>query len=228
MLRLTTKKGLFAILFTGMTFSTASAQLDKSFLFLNYKRSLKSNFINSEFQIGNGDDRHYLTVFVGYNFSKYDSEKYTPYLTYSTQTEIFYEYKSYHSKKGGFQTGIGYTYYFLDTENKEDIIPYAGIEAYWLHNRDRFSLSYNHIINGSTRNISHVESFNTIATDIHAGIIYGLEKLYFRAAATLGFYLPINTNIYMPTDTYNKYSSRKLPLVGIEPSIQLSMGIKLF
>src|SRR5690606_23551537 len=99
------KKGFFTFLFCWVIVSVASAQLDKSFLFLNYKKSLKSNFVNTEFQIGNGDERHYLTITVGYNFSKYESEKYTPYLTNSTQTEIFYEYKSYNSKKNGFQAG---------------------------------------------------------------------------------------------------------------------------
>ncbi len=228
MRRNTTKKFIL-LLSCSLFFSCLlSAQLDKSFLFLNYKKSTRSNFINSEFQIGNSDERHFLTLLLGYNFSNYQSDKYVPYLTYNTTTEIFYDYKSYKSKKKGFQAGLGYNYYFLNSENKKEIIPYFGLELYWLHNRDNFSLSYENIMDGSTKNIDHVESFNTLSCDMQVGILYALNKIYFRASVSLGFYLPINNNIYMPTDGYNPYSGFKLPLAGLEPALQLSVGLKLF
>lgn len=225
------KRKLFHLLLSLFVFLTSSnysfAQLDKSFLFLNYKKSFKSNFLNTEFQIGNSEEMDFLTIHIGYNFSKYNSDKFVPYHLGTTELDSNYRFSNYESSKKGFQIGLGYAHYFKSSENIKEFIPFLSIESYWLHHRDNYILSYSQPSNQKAE-LKKIANFNTISFETQFGVLYALNKIFFRASASFAFYLPINTSIYMATDKYNAYSGFELPLAGIEPLLQMSVGMKLF
>lgn len=217
---------LFVIITTGIG-NLAYSQFEHSFLFMNLKRSIPSNFTNIEWQLGN-DEMHFFSIQAGYNFSGYKSEKYCPYFTNTPNLNVDFSFSEYISKKNGWNTSLGYNYYFVNIENEKEFIPCVGMDFTWFRLKDEFTLEYT---NSITKDISKSDKENIIQTysaTLHGGFIYTSKKLFFRALLIGEFYLPKNTTFYMPSDSYNLKSSRKLPFNGFEPGIQIGFGIKLF
>lgn len=213
-------------LFRMMTFSYAQA--DYSTIFLNYKRSFVSNFLNGEFQLGNKDEMHFFTLQVGVNLSGYSSLKYCPYYTGTVALDPDFIFSEYMSKKKGFQLGIGYTHYFKNLENEKQYIPYFSFDMNAFRNLDEYTLEYTQLNTGAISEVDKEYRFLTLSSSLQGGLIYATQFLFYKLSLGFEYYLPMNDHTYMPTDSYNAKSSKKLPLVGVEPFLQLGIGFKLF
>ncbi len=201
--------------------------LDYPLIWLNYQRSIHSNYINSEFQLGNSDEMHFITLTTGIHTSNYSDDFYTPYYTGTTEVNSLYAYNGYSSKKFGFQVGAGYCYYFKNLENKEEIIPFFSQKLFWMRTRDEYVHSYTNTVFYDVYSENKTAIFHTLCSETSFGITYGLTHLFFNARLNIAYYLPVNTTVYMATDKYNTRSGRKLPMVGFEPSLEIAIGLKL-
>lgn len=204
------------------------SQLDYSTIFLNYKRSTSSNFINGEFQLGNKDEMHFITLQIGANISGYSSLKYCPYYTGTVALDPNFIFSEYTSRKKGFQLGLGYTHYFMSLENEKEYIPFFGWDINAFRNLDEYRLEYTQSLTGTISEIEKEYIFFTLSSSLQGGVIYATQFLYYKLSIGFEYYLPVNDPTYMPTDSYNAKSSMKLPMVGIEPFLQAGIGFKLF
>ncbi len=215
-----------AIISTGIV-NFAYSQFEHSLLFLNLKRNIPSNFANIEWQLGN-NEMHFFTMQAGYNFSNYSSEKYCPYFTNTLDLNVDFSFSEYISKKNGWNAGLGYNYYFVNVENEKEFIPCLGMDMTWYRIQDNFTLEYTNSVNNDISKSTKENSIDTFSASIHGGFIYTGKKMFFKAIFAAEFYLPVNTTFYLPSDSYNLKSSRKLPFNGFEPGIQIGVGIALF
>jgi len=203
------------------------SQFESSYLSINVKRSIPSNFVNAELQLGN-DKMHFFTLQGGYHFSSYESNKYSPYFINKPDLNLDYVFSNYISKKNGFNAGLGYNYYFLNLENKKQLIPSIGADLNWYRSKDNFSLNYTEAISGGKLAEEKTHIFHTFSAVIHGGFIITSDLFFFKTQLVAEFLLPMNSTFYLASDDYNPRSSRKLPFNGIEPGIQLGFGFKLF
>jgi hypothetical protein len=217
---------IFAFILLGLN-KPSYAQFENSYLFVNAKRSIPSNFLNTEWQLGN-DKMHFFSLLAGYHFSNYESNKYSPYFINKPDLSLDYLFTKYISKKNGIQAGLGYNYYFINLENKKKVIPFIGANLNWYRTKDKFSLNYSEATSGAILIDEKENIIHTLSSSFHFGIIYTSELFFFKAEIISEFLLPVNTTFYLPSDDYNPRSSRKLPLNGFEPGLQVGFGVKLF
>ena len=207
---------------------TVNAQLDYAAGFLHYKRSIQSNFINGEFQIGNADEGHFLTVTPGFNFSKFTTTELSPYYVGNVITDYGYGFTKYSSAKKGMSTALGYCHYFKSVANEEELIPWVGLEFSWLRIHDKYKLYYFNDLSSDERIVEREYNFHTLTSNIQTGFVYVKNDFFIKAALIIEFFLPVNDEVYMPSDGYNAYGGYQLPLCGLEPSLQFGGGFKLY
>ncbi len=203
------------------------SQFEHSFVFLNLKRNIPSNFTNIEWQLGN-DEMHFFTMNAGYHFSSFSSEIHSPYLTNTPDLTTDFVFSEYISKKNGINAGLGYQYYFKHIENEKKMIPVVGFDLNWYRMRDRFTLEYTDQFSGSISESDKENIVQTFSSAFQGGFIRTSDKFFFKFILVAEFFLPKNTTFYLPSDDYNPKSSRKLPFNGFEPGIQIGMGLKIF
>jgi hypothetical protein len=221
------KKIIFFLLFL-LSLINLNAQLDYATGFLHYKRSIQSNFINGEFQIGNIDEGHFLTITPGFNFSSFAATELSPYFVGNVITDYGYGFTKYSSKKKGMNAALGYCHYFKSLGNEEELIPWIGLEFSWIRIHDSYKLHYFSEIISDEKTVERDYNFHTLTSNIQSGIVYVKNDFFFKAALIIEFFLPVNNEVYMASDPYNAYGGFKLPVCGLEPSLQIGIGYKLY
>lgn len=221
------RKFVLLLFFFLSVMMNAWAQFEHSFIFLNLKRNIPGNFANVEWELGN-DEMNFLKFHSGINISGYENVRFCPYFTNTLDVPSTYQFSLYESKKFGLNNGIGYVHYFKYVENEKTFIPYCGGDINWYRVKDDFTLQYTDEISATIHKSEKENIIHTFSASLNFGFLYTSDKLFFKISLISEFFLPVNTNFYMPSDDYNTRSSRKLPFNGFEPGAEISLGFKLF